>query len=223
MGTIEKMLNDLTGADEKAQQARERLDLLKNAAVAHLEIAENDIADSLAGKGRGLSGFFIVPDSVQNFQRGYTISTGETVDAGISTAVDQFFSGNVKDGFKTVIKSALSVLFADTQTGEQKKDYYFVTMEHNAFVRVDVSIWKYYFSQKGLTDDLQQAFCYTFVKSIIDHKKVSADTMIYHISEQMNDDMEKIQSFVSSLKDLHKQLESLDPHTVANRAIRLMK
>jgi hypothetical protein len=219
---VEKLIRDFTGADEKSLQAKERLDLLKNSAEAHLKIAELHIAEMLHGTAGGISDLYIVPGSVQNFQQGYTCSSGETVDAGISTAVDQFFAGNVKDGFKTIIQSALSALFADTTTGEQEKDYYFVTMEHNAFVRVDVHIWKYYFSQKGITDTLDQAFCYTFVKSIVDHQKVSLDTMVYLVSSQVGDDLDKVKSFLSAMRQLYKDISDDSAEDVAARAISAM-
>jgi hypothetical protein len=223
MAAIEKMIKDFTGADEKKLQAKERLELLKNAAVAHLKLSEDHIAEMLQGKAGGITDLFIVPGSVQNFNQGYTVSTSETVDAGISAAVDQFFSGDVKNGFKTVVQSALSVLFADTTSGEQEKNFYFVTMEHNAFVRVDVAIWKYYFSQKGITDTLSQAFCYTFVKSIIDHTKVSVDTMVYLVSSQVGDDLSKVESFIDAMRKLYGKLAGKDPQKVANEAIEAMR
>ena len=169
MTQLQKAIDVFTGADEKAAQSKERLELLKNAAIAHLTIAKDEIANMLRGQGGGMSDLYIIPDSIKEFQEGYTVTDTETPDAGIGEAVDQFFSGETKEGFKTVIKSAINVFFADTTSGEQMKKYYFVTMEHNTFVRVDVAIWKYYFSQKSLADKVQQSFCYTFVKSIVDH------------------------------------------------------
>jgi hypothetical protein len=94
-------------------------------------------------------------------------------------------------------------------------------MEHNVFVRVDVYIWKYYFSQKSIQDDVQQAFCYTFCKSIIDHKKVSLDTLIYLTSSYVGDDLPKIQSYVEQMRQLYQDLEPQSPRDAANGAMRM--
>jgi hypothetical protein len=222
MASIEKMIKDFTGADQKALQVKERLELLKNAAQAHLMIAETRISEMLHGKGGGISDLYIIPGSVQNFQQGYTVATTETASDGISAAVDQFFSGEYKDGFKTVIKSAISVLFSDTTAGETERDYYFVTMEHNAFVRVDVAFWKYYFTQKSISDDAEQAFCYTFVKSIVDHERVTLDAMIYLVSSQVGDDLDKVKDFLNAMKELYGALSEEAPERVADRVIPLL-
>lgn len=223
MAAIEKLIKDFSGADEKAAQARERLDLLKNAAQAHLRLVEDDLAEMLDANAEGIGGVFIVPGSVQNFQQGYTCSSGETVDAGISAAVDRFFSGDDKDGFKTVVKSALGVLFADPSAGEQEKTYCFVAMEHGAFIRVDVAIWKYRFAQKGIIDTMNQAFCYTFCKSIVDHQKVSVDTLIDLVSSQVGGDLAEVHAFLDAMRKLSAKIAGEASATVATRAIAAMR
>ncbi len=223
MASIQHAINQLTGADEKAEQAKERLELLKNAAKAHLQIAEDKLSEELSGNTGGVYKLFIVPATVLGFEQGYTVSSTETIDDGLNSAIDQFFSGDTKDGFKTIVKSGLSTLFADTSTGETIKDYYFVAMEHNAFIRVDVSVWKYYFEQKSIQDQVQQAFCYTFCKSIIDHSRVGADTLIYLTSSYMGDDLSKIQPYIDQITQLHKELDQQDPAKIANKAMRMMK
>lgn len=223
MGSLKDMINGITGADAEKEKQKERLELLVNAAKANLDLAEAKLSEELLGNTGGVYKLFIVPDTVLGFQQGYTVSSSETIDNGLTTAIDQFFSGDTKDGFKTVIKSGLSALFADTTAGESKKEYYFVAMEHNAFIRVDVSVWKYYFSQKGIQDDVQQAFCYTFCKSIIDHKKVSIDTLIYLVSSYVGDDFDKVKSFIDKMKDLYNALEPQKPLEVANRVMPLLR
>ncbi|AJX19288.1 hypothetical protein [Burkholderia pseudomallei] len=223
MATIEKLIKDLSGSDEKAMQTRERLELLKSAAKANLKLAEDRLSEMLRGKGGGIADLFIIPNSVQEFEHGYICSSAEKIEVGISNSVDKFFSGDYKDGFKTILKTALGTFFADTTSGEQIQDHYFVTMEYNAFIRVDVSVWKYYFAQKGISETVQQAFCYTFCKSIIDHKKVPVDTMIYIVSRQMKGDISKIQNFIDAIHKLYKDLGSQEPTSVAERALAAMK
>ncbi len=223
MASIKKMIDDFTGASEEEQKQRERLELLKNAAEAHLEVAAAKLAASLKGQGEGIEQLYIVPDSVMEAEFGYNVSAKEGLDDGLKSAIDFFFKGSaddVKQGFQTIVQSALSALFADTSAGEQTKKFYFVTMEHNVFVRVDLYVWKYYFTQKGLTDNVQQAFCYTFIKSIVDHKKVSEDTLVYLVSQHVGDDFTKVQGFITALRNLYKLLEGKDPFEVAAKAIK---
>lgn len=218
MATIKDVIKKFTGADTEAEKVRERLELLKNSAEAHLKIALQELKDSLRGQGDGIEALYIVPDSLVRADMGLHVAAKESMDDGLKSAVDLFFGGSkpeVKDGFRLVVQSALGALFADTTSGEQTKKLYFVTMESNAFVRVDVFVWKYYFGQKGLCDDVQQAFCYAFTKSIIDHTKVSADTMVYLISQHVGDDLEKVEAFVTEIRKLYGALKDKDPINVA--------
>ena len=225
MAAIKKMIDDFTGATEAELKQKENLEFLKNAASAHLEIAQAKIAASLKGEGEGIEQLYIVPDSVMKAEYGYNVSSKEGMNEGLKSAIDLFFKGSkedVKNGFQTLVQSALSALFADTTAGEQTKKLYFVTMEHNVFVRVDLYIWKYYFSQKGLTDKVQQAFCYTFVKSVVDHTKVSEDTMIYLVSQYMGDDIGKVKAFITEMNTLYKMLEGTNPEEAAKKALKAM-
>lgn len=225
MAAVEKFIKDLSGADEKAAQIKEKLDLVTKAAKANLQIAEGKIAASLRGEGEGIERLYIVPESVMQGEYGYTVSAGQEPDDGIMAAIDSFFKGtkdDVKAGFKEVIKTAINVLFASTVAGEQSERKYFVTILHNAIVRVDVYFWKYYFSQKSITDDVEQAFCYVLVKSIVDHTKVSVDTLVYLISEQMDDDLSKVKDYVEEIRSVYRQIENEDPKKVATRALAAM-
>lgn len=225
MASLKKMIDSFTGASEEEQKQKERLQILKNAAEAHLAIAQSKLVLSLKGEGEGIEKLYIVPDTIMKAEFGYNVSAKEGMDDELKNAVDLFFKGSkdaIKEGFQTIVKSALSALFADTSAGEQEKKFYFVTMEHNVFVRVDLFVWKYYFTQKGITDNVQQAFCYTFVKSIIDHKKVSADTMIFLISEYVGDDMPKVNAFIQELRKLYALLDEKDPAEGAIKAMKLM-
>lgn len=223
MSALQDIVNGISGADEKAAQEKERLELLKNAAVAHLQLAEDAISEDLNGNAGGVHKLFIVPDTVMQFQQGYTVAANETIDAGLNTAINQFFTGDSVAGFKTVVQSGLSVLFADTSSGEQIKTYYFIAMEHNAFIRVDMTVWKYYFTQKSIQDNVQQAFCYTFCKSIIDHKKVSEDTLIYLVSSYVGDDPTKVETYIAAMRQLYATLEPQTPAQVAQSAMAKFK
>lgn len=215
MASVKKAIADLTGSEEDKTKAKEQLDFLKNSAETKLQLISDEIEKKLSGQG-DLNGLYIVPDSIVGTSKEYYVESGEGVSDAIKSAVDNFFSGSkddVKAGFCKIVESALDTLLGNTEVGESQQDYYFVMMEHNAFVRVDIGMWKYYFSQKGIISDAQQALCYSFYKSVIDHTKVSEDTMIYLVSEYVGDDLEVVKKFMDEIRELYKDLEGTSPES----------
>lgn len=189
---------------------------MKNAAETKLQLISDEIEKKLSGQG-DLNGLYIVPDSIVGRAREYHVESGEGVSDAVKGAVDNFFKGSkdsVKAGFCTIVEAALDTLLGSTEAGESQDDYYFVMMEHNVFVRVDIGMWKYYFSQKGIISDTQQALCYAFFKSVIDHKKVSEDTMIYLISQYVSDEMAQVKAFIDEIRELYQDLAGTDPQVL---------
>ena len=208
MASIKKAVANLTGSEEDKTKTKEQLSFLKNAAETKLQLISDEIEKKLSGQG-DLNGLYIVPDSIVGTSKEFHVESGEGVSDAIKGAVDNFFKGSkdsVKAGFCKVVEAALDTLLGNTEAGESQQDYYFVMMENNAFVRVDIGIWKYYFSQKGIISDVQQALCYSFYKSVIDHTKVSVDTMIFLVSEYVSEDIEEVKDFMDELRDLYKDL-----------------
>lgn len=72
--------------------------------------------------------------------------------------------------FQTIVKKSLENLVGNTTIEENTDEIFMVYPEHNAIVRVDVKCYKYNFSDKSvLVDDVENVFCYTLAKSIVDH------------------------------------------------------
>lgn len=225
MASLKKIMNDISGASEEELKEKENLDFLLKSASTKLELAQNDIAQMLQGHSTGIGQLYVVPDSVIESDSGFHVSAGEEMDQGLAAAVDLFFKGSkesVKAGFQTMVKSALSAFFADTMAGEQTKRLYFVTMTNFALIRVDLFVWKYYFEQKGLSDQVQQAFCYTFTKSVIDHTKVSNDFLLATIEPYTDDDPDAIKTYLQELFSVFKYLEGQDPRAVTAKAKEVM-
>jgi hypothetical protein len=210
MAAVQKMIDSITGKTEEEAKTKERLNFLINTVESKLKLAEIDLAKSLMGQKEGIDKLFILPETITKFKKGYTVGLKSEVNAGIKGAVDSFFSGgdDVKKGFQQIIQSSLDILLGSTSVGQHEETIYTVAMEHNVFVRVDAYVWKYYFESKGLSDKVEQAVCYTFCKSVIDHKKVPVDTMIYLISEAVGDNAEKLDAYFTKMKELYKKLNA---------------
>jgi hypothetical protein len=193
---------------------KEQLQFLLNAAEAKLQVFKAEIEKAFlnpeAEKIR------IVPDKNIAWYEEYRAGVSEGASQEIGKVIDKFFTGEsgVKDGFKTLVQIGLQTLLGSDQVGEQSKKYYFVTIEHNAIIRVDVGCWRYNFSSEGVMGKQKNAFCYVFSKSIVDHKKVSLDTLLYLISEQVGDDLEKVEPFIKKLKSVWNLLEDRSPNEV---------
>lgn len=219
MAFVKDALASLTGSEDEKRKITERLNFLTDTVKYKLKIQQDLLAQSLLGDGGGIEKLYIVPETVTRFDAQYQVGASSEVNDGISKAIDAFFKGgdDIKAGFKEVIKSSLDILLSSTRAGESEKQIYAITMEHNAFIRVDAYVWKYYFEQKGLSDTIEQAVCYVFCKSVIDHKKVSADVMVNIISEQVGDDIDKVKAFIKKLRDLWDFLQNETPANTAAR------
>lgn len=218
MATIKKAIADLTGSDEDKSKAQAQLEFLRSSATAQLELIANKIEKKLTGQD-DLNGLYIVPEAIVGTAQGYNVQSSEKPDEAITAAVNYFFSGSkdsVKNGFAKIVETALDTLLGNTEIGETKKEYYFLMMENNSFVRVDLGVWKYYFSQKGIISDTQQAVCYSLYKSVIDHTKVSKDLMINLISQYLGDDLSVIKEYIGEIHELYDILDGTDPKTLKN-------
>ena len=56
--------------------------------------------------------------------------------------------------------------------GESNDHKYFVVIHNNCLIRLDVAIWRYNFSNANVIFNVDNAFCYLFCMSVVDHTKV---------------------------------------------------
>lgn len=89
-------------------------------------------------------------------------------------------------------------------------------MEHNAIIRVDISSWRYNYTSDGIIGKVKDVYCTTFCKSVVDHTKVRLDTLVYLISEQAGDDIDKLEDYINKLKRIWKLIENESPLSVQN-------
>jgi hypothetical protein len=207
---------DTSNADQKKQQ--EQLDFLLSMAQSKMQLYTMDLTTELRGEG-GTNPIHIVGDPI-GFEEAYSCNVSSTANDGIMAAVNSFFGGSsddVKKGFQTLISVGLQAILGNSSMGESEQIQTFVTMEHNAVIRVDVKAWRYNFSDKGVIATIQNAFCYVFCKSVVDHSKVSIDTLTYLISQQAGDNPDVAAAYIAALKKIWDDLKPVTPATVRTR------
>ncbi len=222
---IQKAKDALNTSDADKTKAQEQLDFLLNAAKSKLTLYTMDLKDELAGVGSSSDNpIKIVGDPIA-FEESYNCNVGSDANSGITSAINTFFpgsGGDVKTGFQSLVNVGLQAILGDTTLGENEHMHTFITMEHNAIIRVDIKVWRYNFSDTSIISSVQNAFCYVFCKSVVDHTKVTLDVLTYLISEQAGDKTEDVQAYISSLEQVWNNLQSISPTNVRNAFVRSM-
>ena len=200
---ISEKLKELTGNSEREKQQREEFTLLKTLAEGKCSEFKMELENMLREDNK----LQIVGDRAIKWVSSQHIDLTQQLDQHISEAIDLFFEGKsgIKDGFKHLIKAALNAISNDTTIGEDQQEMFYIYPENFAIVRVDAKIYKYTFQQQGIITNCKNVICYTLVKSIVDHTKLSKDELLYFITKMMNgnsgDDakLEDIKPFITEL------------------------
>lgn len=194
-------------------QTKEQLEFLISAAKGKLETQKEKL-EKLFLNPSAEEKIRVIPDTEIKWYDEYRCNVKEGASDSVDKVIDQFFSGSdeVKNGFKTLVKAALATILGSETAGEQEEHVYVVFMEHNAIVRVDISVWRYNYSSEGVIGHVKDAFCCTFCKSVVDHTKVRLDTLVYLISELAGD--ENVTQYLEKLKKIWDLVKDKNPENV---------
>lgn len=212
MAKISKLIDDISGKSEEEARLREQFTFLQKMAKAKSQNFETELKMMLSSDTIGQ--VEIVGKRAFRYYNCQHVNISETCDDAICDAIDDFFKGKegVKSGFQKIVKQGISGLIGDTSIGENEEHMFFVYPENNAVVRVDVKAYKYTFTSKGvLAKDVENVFVYTMAKSIVDHKSLSQDELLYMVTEMAgaeNADLAVVKEFIGELKECWKMLES---------------
>lgn len=188
--------------DKEQQKQREQLDFLLNTAKTKMALYKTEL-ERMFLDPEAVGAVQIVGKRALNYYQEYRANVSSSIDSEITQVIDQFFTGSkdgIKEGFKTLIQIGLKTLLGDSSSGEQEVQQFYVVEEHNAIIRVDVKFWRYNFSATGIISSCQNAFCYLFCKSVVDHTKLTADEFVYLLSEQLQDNIELVTKYIDELK-----------------------
>lgn len=196
MGSISKMLKDVSGADADEKEQKERLEMLLKLAKTKIQTYKDKIEMNFSNPA-SIDKVQIPGIRAMRYIEQYHVATKEGLDDKISdhmdAAIDAFFSigdeGDTKkavqSGVKSLISTALSGFIGSTEVGESEQQIYVVVPENNAFVRADIACWKYHFEQHKFIQQTDTAIAYILCKSVVDHTKITLDELIYLATEAM--------------------------------------
>ncbi|HJP89035.1 MAG TPA: hypothetical protein VJ850_08380 [Candidatus Limnocylindrales bacterium] len=212
MSLLSAVRDSLDTSQADYARTKEQLDFLLAAAKGKLDFYQSELKLDFQTDS-GTSPIKIIGDPIV-YMQDYRCNVGQDANAGITDAINSFFGGSsadVKAGFQSLIGVALQAILGDTSMGESEQDQTVITIEHNAIVRIDIRAWRYNFSDQSVIGTVQNAFCYVFCKSVVDHTKVTIDTLLYLISEAAGDDLTKVQTLIDALKSTYAALGSVSP------------
>ncbi|EAX9869928.1 hypothetical protein BU787_21080, partial [Salmonella enterica] len=204
-------------------QTKEQLQFLINAAQGKLN-EQKEKLEKIFLNPSAEEKIRVIPDTQIRWYDEYRCNVKSGASDSIDKVIDAFFTGEsgLVDGFKGLVKTGLSTILGNEQAGECQQNIYVVGMEHNAIIRVDISSWRYNYTSDGIIGKVKDVYCTTFCKSVVDHTKVRLDTLVYLISEQAGDDIDKLEDYINKLKRIWKLIENESPLSVQKRVTPLL-
>ncbi|KAL6714002.1 hypothetical protein ACLMJK_008496 [Lecanora helva] len=181
---------DTSNADEA--KAKEQLELMMKLADARLDTFEGELKSMFLDHD-GAMKTSVPGKRALRFERHVAVDTEKTPGDGVDKAVDAFFGAadtgakGVLDGFKNVVKTGLSTILGDNSAGESYDKKFFVCVKHNAIIRVDMYTYKYNFTTTGVISTHKNILAYILCISVVDHRDVTVDELIYLASEFAGD------------------------------------
>ncbi|KAI1212638.1 uncharacterized protein F4807DRAFT_472171 [Annulohypoxylon truncatum] len=141
-----------------------------------------------------------------------------TPSENVSKAIDDYLSTgsakpgtgeDIKNGFKKIVSSALDRILSTTSAGEHELHRFFVYVQHNAIIRLDVMLWRWNFTGKGFSDKYENALGYLICTSVVDVSALKTAEFVYLISEYAGDSDEDVIRYVKAMEDLYSRSRKL--------------
>ncbi|CCA67373.1 hypothetical protein PIIN_01204 [Serendipita indica DSM 11827] len=229
----------LSGSETSKKETKEQLAFLVKAVSAKLDKYESDLHE-----------MFEEPETVEKkmvpgiralrWEREYRVG-----EEGISEAVNDFFGEDTKSpsnpraGFKVntyslmkppffellkkLINIALSSILGNNQAGEIEEQKFFIYVEHNAVIRIDMKMWKYNFSSSDIIAEQQNVFGYILCTSVVDTSTLKIDELVYLLSEYRGDAdveayMDKLIAIWTKMDNVQEMLISRSPLAISYRS-----
>jgi hypothetical protein len=206
---------------------REQYSFLLKAAQAKMAVYKAEL-DQMFLNPEAVGKVQIIGKRAFAYHEQYHVDLGSKSDvvSKIGTSIGNFIKGdskNITDGILNIASIAVDAILGNVSIGECEDKQFFIIPQHNAIIRVDVKVWRYNFSSKGIISDLENIFCYVCCKSVVDHTALTDDEFTYMISEYVGDDPDIVIAYAQKLREIWNALKGEDPKKVLNRIISLNK
>ncbi|KAG9088888.1 hypothetical protein FRC06_001799 [Ceratobasidium sp. 370] len=206
----------LSGGEETSAEVKEQLQFLVKTATERLDRYQMELESAFSDKSQ-IQRRSVPGNRAIRWVREYTVGVSKQPSENVEKAVDSFFGavdaqdGERKDkiveGFKSVVKGALDAFLGNAQAGEHEEEKFFVFVQHNAIVRIDVRLWRYNFTSKGIMAEEDNVLCYIICSSVVDRSALTFDEMIYLLSEHAGDT--HVEAYIDSLARVWQKMELL--------------
>ncbi|KAI2463065.1 hypothetical protein F4781DRAFT_417860, partial [Annulohypoxylon bovei var. microspora] len=215
---LSAVYDGVSGADEQERQrTRQDLQVLQKAVEYKLNQFESKITE-----------MFLNSESTSRTQvpglralrksRYTTVGIKGAPIENVSRAIDDYLSmgisgssagQDIRGGFKKIVSNALSVILSNTDAGEHEEQRFFVYVQHNAVVRLDVMLWRWNFTGKGFSDKYENALGYVICTSVVDVSALKTAEFVYLISEYAGDSDEEVTKYVSEMEKFYNRSRQL--------------
>lgn len=211
MAKISEKIQSLTGNSN--EKIKEQFTFLQQMAQAKCEQFQAELKEMFMSEE--VQKIQIVGKRAFKYYQSQHIDIKSGCNDKIEEAIDSFFEGEagIKDGFKRIVSAAIEVFIGKSSIGESCDSMFWVYPENSAIVRVDLKVYKYEFIEKGFISDCKNIFCYTMAKSIVDHRKLTQDELVYFITQMCKDEksgkvkLDEVKEYIQKLKEVWNLLE----------------
>ncbi|KAI0883733.1 uncharacterized protein GGS22DRAFT_189699 [Annulohypoxylon maeteangense] len=172
--------------EQERQRARQDLEVLQRAVEYKLDQFDSKITE-----------MFLNPEAMSRTQ----------VPGLRALRKSRYTSVGVK-GTK-IVSSALEGILSTTSAGEHEEQRFFVYVQYNAIIRLDVMLWRWNFTGKGFSDKYENAFGYLICTSVVDVSALKTAEFVYLISEYAGDSDEEVVKYVKAMEDIYNRSRKL--------------
>lgn len=204
-------------SEEEKLKTQERLNVLEKMVNYHLDSAINSMLNGKRGDQQIHSGTVVECTKQMNVQ----LSVKESDK--LEDAIDKFFGGEVKEGFKSLVTGATDAVLGNTSMGEHEGENMFIQWSDNALLRLDAYYYRWNFSSHEIIQNVEGVIGVVVMKRVIDLTKTDPQVLTWAISRQakktsvneeeateMIDEAVTIIKKVSSLQEVLKSMQTED-------------
>ncbi|KZT60137.1 hypothetical protein CALCODRAFT_150977 [Calocera cornea HHB12733] len=232
MGAAIATLRDtiVAGDKQNKQELAEQLTFLISMANAKLDKYQADLESMFMTENPKTSRRGGIPGyRALRWERAYNVTIekdSKVLQTKIGGIIDSFFGAkdpktgesefNIQEGFKTLVSGALDVFLGNGRAGEHEEQKYFIFMQHNAIIRIDVKLWRYNFVTQKVMGEQENVVAYIFCTSVVDHNNLQDDELLFLLSEYAGD--HKMSDYLGKLVGMWTLIKSVtdeakDPKT----------
>ncbi|KAF5717121.1 hypothetical protein FMUND_5939 [Fusarium mundagurra] len=205
--SISALIEPNPADDENERKKKEQLELMMKLADARLDAFQHELEQMFLDRESAMR--TNVPGRrALRFERRFVVDAESTVPL---------------DGFKSVVKTGLSAILGDSSAGESYDKKFFVCVKHNAIVRVDMYTYKYTFANEGVVDTHKNILAYVLCMSVVDHRDVTLDELVYLASEFAGDGNNGpgsgFEEYLDMITKTWNKLGASDPLPISGRPV----